>query len=75
MLVCNLLHGCRVVSVRGGKKRKWKKILFFIFNIIYFCFVLKMNLQSTSQGHNQSPFTLLRKMQIYLTADDSFMRF
>lgn len=29
-----------------------------------------MNLQSTSQGHNQSPL-LFSKMQIYLTADDS----
>lgn len=43
----------------------------FFFLLIFFLFLKKnKNLQSTSQGHNQSPLHF-RKMQIYLTADDS----
>lgn len=43
MLVCNLLHGCRVVLVwQRWKKWKWKKILFlFTIIIIIILFVLK----------------------------------
>lgn len=37
-------------------------------NVLLF-FKKLFNLQSTSQGHNQSPL-LFRKMQIYLTSDD-----
>lgn len=51
-----------------GEKKKMEKVCVSFFIICLF--VLKMNLQSTSQGHNQSPL-LFRKMQIYLTADDS----
>lgn len=72
MLVCKSvawLQSCVSVTMVGEKKRKENGKIFLFIN---FFFVLKKNknLQSTSQGHNQSPLHF-RKMQIYLTADDS----
>lgn len=57
--------------LRWLEKKKEKKMEKFFFLLIFFLFLKKnKNLQSTSQGHNQSPLHF-RKMQIYLTADDS----